>query len=57
MANKYEKRRFVEAASVAFLHAELSRGGNASVRDVVNKAIELYDELEVQVPNEEKYGD
>lgn len=57
VSRNYEKRRFIEAASMAILHASISRGLNMPIRDVVNRASELFDELEVQVPNKENDRD
>lgn len=57
MSRNYEKRRFIEAASMAILHASITRGLNIPTRDVVNRAMELYDEVEHQVPNKENDRD
>jgi hypothetical protein len=45
-----DKRRFMEAAAMAILHADATRGGNRSAREVINKVGEVWDELEAQCP-------
>lgn len=42
---------------MAILHASITRGLNIPTRDVVNRAMELYDEVEHQVPNKENDRD
>lgn len=51
--DSYERRRFVEAASIAMLVATSFAGRMAKAKDVVNEALELWDELEHQLPKKE----
>lgn len=53
MKGNYEKRRFVEAMCLAMTHAQMSRGTWIGTRQMVNRAIEVADEIEHQLPTKE----
>lgn len=54
MKDNYEKRRFIEMASVAMLVDDVKNisGNRRPVREIVNRASELWDEIEHQVPRD-----
>lgn len=48
-----DKRRFIEATAAAMMCASLVNGSGMKPRDIVNRAGELWDEIEHQYPTKD----